>query len=377
MAERNAIIINLGGLNAACLGCYGNGYIGTPTLDRLAAEGFVFDQCFADGPCPLAARQAWWTGRHQFLEPAPPGGDGLQPGQHAAVPRPSLANLLWLNGIDTTLIRVSCGIGGDACQQDSDFVHAIEVDVKPPATIKPLFDVAQRWLRQHGDKGPFLLFLDCRGANGLLNPSDAHEQAITQLDAQVGSFLDGLRGSDVCGDTPIVVTSDVGQPTGETAVAGAGRSPLHEDRVHVPLILSWPGVTEPASRSHALVEAVDLMPTLLDVFGAAVPLHIDGRSLVPIVRFEQRKLRDHAMMGIAGRELAVRTAEWHLIVPQSAPDPDMAPVAEPQLYVKPDDRCERNDVARQFPDVVEQLKRLLQLTRPSHLPQAGNSIGLA
>src|SRR5437867_1789574 len=52
------------GLNLGYVGCYGNEWVATPTLDRLAAEGIVFDYHYADSPDPAAAKRAWYTGRY-------------------------------------------------------------------------------------------------------------------------------------------------------------------------------------------------------------------------------------------------------------------------------------------------------------------------
>ncbi len=52
------LVIVARGLQLGALGCYGNGWIDTPALDRLAAEGVVFDQHFADAASPEGARAA-------------------------------------------------------------------------------------------------------------------------------------------------------------------------------------------------------------------------------------------------------------------------------------------------------------------------------
>src|SRR5262249_22674547 len=55
-------------LHPGYLGCYGNEWISTTALDRLAAEGVVFDQHFADVPEASAACRAWRSGRYQIPE---------------------------------------------------------------------------------------------------------------------------------------------------------------------------------------------------------------------------------------------------------------------------------------------------------------------
>src|SRR5579885_3671422 len=77
----NVIVLALRGCPVAALGPYGNEWIATPHLDRLAAEGVVFDRHLSDCPDPDAAGRAWRTGRHQFpplpaSSPLPSVGEG-------------------------------------------------------------------------------------------------------------------------------------------------------------------------------------------------------------------------------------------------------------------------------------------------------------
>src|SRR4051794_37510855 len=60
-----AVVVSVSGCPAGWLGAYGNEWVATPNLDRLAAEGVVFDRHVSDCPHPDAARAAWMTGQHQ------------------------------------------------------------------------------------------------------------------------------------------------------------------------------------------------------------------------------------------------------------------------------------------------------------------------
>ena len=352
----NAIIINLGGLNVARLGCYGNGEIETPCLDRLAAEGFVFDQAFADSPCPAAARRAWWTARHQFFEAPGQAGAGISTDQAGSRDQ-CLLRLLRSNEIQTVLARDTAGLCPGEIPEQTGFGRIIELQPGPPDSAKRVFESAKQWLECEADEGPNLVFLDCWGVHPPTGPGLDQAQTVEYFDEQLGSFVDRLRALKGWGNALLVVTSDFGEPISPNE-PGADVPALGEERVHVPLMLHWPEQAEPASRSPALVQAVDLMPTLSEAFGVAVPPSVHGRSLLPLVRFEQRKLREHVCTGVTDREWAIRTTEWHLIVPQS--NPNDVPPGDPRLYVMPDDRWQRNDVARQFPEVVNELvKRLL------------------
>src|SRR4051812_23790205 len=84
-----AIVFVLRGGPAGWLGAYGNEWVATPNLDRVAAGGVVFDRPLSDCPAPAAARRAWLTGRHQIpamSEPNPPAPFPLREGGEASSP---------------------------------------------------------------------------------------------------------------------------------------------------------------------------------------------------------------------------------------------------------------------------------------------------
>src|SRR5437762_1004777 len=60
------LVISVRGFHLGYLGCYGNEWISTPALDRLATDGIVFDQHITDVPEASAARRAWRSGRYQL-----------------------------------------------------------------------------------------------------------------------------------------------------------------------------------------------------------------------------------------------------------------------------------------------------------------------
>ena len=57
-------------------------------------------------------------------------------------------------------------------------------------------------------------------------------------------------------------------------------------------IARWPGVVPRGSESDALIEYVDVVPTLIDVAGGRPPAHLDGRSFLPVLRGETRHHKD-------------------------------------------------------------------------------------
>ena len=80
--------------------------------------------------------------------------------------------------------------------------------------------------------------------------------------------------------------------------------------------------------------------------------------MLPLIRGEVTKLREYACLGMDVEEFAIRTHHWHLVLPIEV-DPDDPP-RSPELYRKPEDRWDQNDVAAEHPDVAEGLELALR-----------------
>ncbi len=135
---------------------------------------------------------------------------------------------------------------------------------------------------------------------------------------------------------------------------------LYEELIHTPLLIRMPGGKFGGGRHQALVQTVDLLPTILGAFGVRPaddhqPIH--GHDLLPLVRGEQTKVRDYACLGMDVEEFAIRTHLWHLILPLVS-DPEEPRSTE--LYRKPEDRWDQNNVVEQHPEVADQLELALR-----------------
>lgn len=121
---------------------------------------------------------------------------------------------------------------------------------------------------------------------------------VESMDETVGMVRRALREAGIAEETVIVFTSDNGglstleasigidRPSTSNYPLRAGKGWLYEGGVRVPLIVHWPGVTEPGSISETPVTSTDFYDTIAEVTGTSVPGNqgIDGRSLVPILQ---------------------------------------------------------------------------------------------
>jgi arylsulfatase A-like enzyme len=139
----------------------------------------------------------------------------------------------------------------------------------------------------------------------------AYYTSVEHLDKNVGLVLDALKKSGHEKDTMVVYTGDHGYLLGQH-----GRFEKHcmfEEAVRAPLLVRHPGVVKPGGTSSALVEFIDIAPTLLESCGLPVPAEVQGRSFLPLLRGETTKHREHVVAEYSENEEAmVRTGRWKL-----------------------------------------------------------------
>lgn len=124
----------------------------------------------------------------------------------------------------------------------------------------------------------------------------AYYAMIELIDTQFGRLLDALEASGQLDDTIILFHSDHGETLGDHGLLYKGCR-FFEGLVHVPMIWSWRGQTSTNLRSEALVELVDIAPTLLDAAGIDVPANMQGKSLWPMLtgKADLQHHKDHVI----------------------------------------------------------------------------------
>lgn len=113
----------------------------------------------------------------------------------------------------------------------------------------------------------------------------AYYAMIELIDDQFGRILSTLDDLGQRDNTVVIFSSDHGEALGDHGLLLKGCR-FYEGLVRVPLICSWTGHFEKGLQSDALVELIDIVPTLLDIGEIAVPKRLQGRSLLPILTGE-------------------------------------------------------------------------------------------
>jgi arylsulfatase A-like enzyme len=107
---------------------------------------------------------------------------------------------------------------------------------------------------------------------------------VQSIDDNVGRLLDFLKGSGLERDTIVVYTSDQGFFLGDHGLFD--KRFMYEESLRMPLLVRWPAVVRPGSRTEAMALNVDFAPTFLEAAGVTVPASMQGRSLLPLLRGE-------------------------------------------------------------------------------------------
>ncbi|MHC4877696.1 MAG: sulfatase [Planctomycetota bacterium] len=119
----------------------------------------------------------------------------------------------------------------------------------------------------------------------------AYAACISYVDTQIGLLLDELTSSGRMNNTVVVLLSDHGWHLGEQSAWG--KMTNFEIATRVPLLIAAPGVT--GNRTQTLAELVDIYPTLCALAGTNPPSHIEGESLIPVLKQPERTIDSIAL----------------------------------------------------------------------------------
>jgi arylsulfatase A-like enzyme len=108
---------------------------------------------------------------------------------------------------------------------------------------------------------------------------------ISEVDSQIGRICAWLRARGLWEDTLVVLTSDHAEMMGDHWMLGKGG--WFDGSYHIPLIVKPTGRKRRCRTVEVLTEAVDIAPTLVEAMGGVPPVHLDGRSLVPLLSGHQ------------------------------------------------------------------------------------------
>ncbi len=395
MKGRHAICIVVDGLRASALGTYGNTIFSTPHLDALASRSLVADWLWADSPTLPGFYHGVWQGEH-----------ALRPENSSS--QAAVLKALRQQGVRQCLISDDRQLMEQAMPLPFDQTWLIENDPRQAAdeientamaqlfseTVERLVtwqeEVSENnagsllWLHSRGMIGPWdapqamraeLLDEEDPEVAEFISPPDAicdiedpdtilaHRVAyaaqVAVLDACLGAFCNAVEELFAGTETLVMLLGSRGFSLGEHGAIGTDCSALFSEQLHLPWLVNVCGNSVPVLRHSGLVQPADVGATLLEWLGVetATP-HGDGIALSSAWNEKLKSSRSLAVTSGSDGELAIRTAAWMLRTTRQSQSQSPEDAAE--LYVKPDDRWEFNNVATRCPEVVEQLREELR-----------------
>jgi len=322
------------------LGCYGYERDTSPHLDALGREGIVFEHCLA---------QSTWTKPTSATLHT-----GLLPSRHGAnetaaqvrVEFETLAERLKSAGYRTAGFGYNPNVFGSATgfEQGFDVFEEVLSDRPVPeptnaagigdefaegARAEQVVGRALEWLDGVDRDEPFFLYVHLIDVHMPLRPpepfasrfarvpqpdgldpwdlvaepekldeegwtmlKDLYDAEIAYVDAQLERLTSGLAERGLSDDTALVFVSDHGEEFFEHGHYGHSDAQIYSEIVHVPLVLSAPGLPDDwrGARVPSLVQQIDLVPTALDLAGLEPDPTLPGRSLLEPLRAPREAL---------------------------------------------------------------------------------------
>lgn len=293
-------------VSAEDLGCYGHPTIQTPHLDRMAAEGLVFDQAYLSISSCSPSRCSIITGRYPHntgaaeLHTSLPAGQVLFPellkqagyytllsGKHHMGPNANRGFDVVNKGKGPGKQETWVSLLRDRPKDKPFFFWLASTDAHRGWTLN---GDAPVYTEEDAVVPPYLV-------DGPLTRADLakYYHEVSRTDTFAGRLRAELERQGVAENTYVIYCSDNGRPFPR------GKTRLYDDGIKTPLIVWAPGRVEPG-RTSSLVSSIDIGPTLLELAGVTKDPRIQGQSFVPV-------LDDPAAVS---REVVFAEHNWHV-----------------------------------------------------------------
>ena len=445
----NIVYILLDDAGYGDLSCYGQEKFQTPNIDQLAIEGMKFTRHYSGSTVCAPTRCCLMTGKHtghayvRGNREVKPEGQAPMPYDIVTIPR-----LLQRQGYVTGAFG-KWGLGspgsdsdpanhfnafyGYNCQREAHTYYPthlwknkekISLDGETYAHTQ-IHEQAMQFIRNYKDR-PFFLFLPVTIPHAAMhvpdeysepfrkkwpefddkvgkyantevkNPIAAFAGMMTLMDQQVGELMALLKELEVDDNTLVMLSSDNGphQEGGHDPKFFNSNGPfkghkrdLYDGGIRCPLIARWPGKIAPGTKSRMLSAHWDMMPTLLEVAGAAdsVPKDTDGISMLPTLLGDPENQKRHEFLYWEfferGGKRAVRFGNWKAVQLDVHKKGDDAHI---ELYNMQTDIGETKDVAEDNPELIEAAQKVFKAahtpskhwkfgTNPKKKPKASKS----
>jgi arylsulfatase A-like enzyme/Tfp pilus assembly protein PilF len=368
------VLITLDTTRADHLGAYGYSEIETPHLDRLAADGVLFQQAVTSVPLTLPAHTSLMTGTYPFRHGVRDNAGFVLGGAHTTLAEClRLAGYRTLGVVGSLVLNRHQGLDQGFERYDDRF-RAADRDLPSPELLasRDGAEVVERalgWWGERAGRERVFLWVHLFDPHYPYAPpvefaeryrGRPYDGEIAYVDSLVGQVVARLKKASLYDSTLLVVAGDHGEGLDQHSEPAHGVF-LYESTLHIPLIIRTP---DPRYRGRvgALVRDIDVMPTVLDYLGLPLPDSLDGRSVLPLMAGGQEPERRayaeayYTRFHFGWSELrALRSPRYKYI---EAPTPE--------LYDLVEDPRETVNVLARRPEIAAELRSELQALVERH-----------
>ncbi len=349
----NILFITFDTTRADRLPAYGFSGARTPNIDRLAAEGTLFEEVYAQAPQTMPNHTSMFTGLYTITH------NVLTNGQRLSSKAVTMAEILHSNGYRTAAVVAAAPLMkefnlhqgfryyNDEFREPAlvsgfkTFLRFFSANKWNLPTSRPanrVTEYALQWLKRNASrKKPFFLWIhyfdphhpyerhpdfeqpeliDEDGENNPYGYKEANYiNEIEFADHWMGKVLDYLDENGLTDRTLTVFTADHGESLGEHDYRGH-RQDVYQNIIRVPLILRWPGEVGAGERIKTPGMSIDILPTLLALLEIPfLPNSFQGKNLFSLPPDQPRKLYSVAVKLFTKTPIrkAMVQGEWKFI----------------------------------------------------------------
>lgn len=417
----NVVVIFIDDMGYGDVGFNGATIPQTPNLDHMATEGMKFTDFYVGCAVCSGSRTSLMTGCHyQRLSMNavlfPNSGRGLHPDEvtladmlkdagystacigkwHLGHLPPCLptdqgfdsywgvpySNDMWIDPANTlaedivlregvTLADLSSGKKSKNAVPLMRNEEVVEYPADQRTLTKRYTEESIRFIKENTEQ-PFFLYLPHTMVHRPLAVSEAFDDpskelitnAIEEVDWSVGEILKALRETGVAEKTLVIFTSDNGAAVGSSLPLRAKKASVYDGGIREPTLMWWPGQIPAGSVCREVAASIDLMPTLVELCGGAMPAKkIDGKNIWSLMRGEADAVSPHENYVLMHGPGTVRSGKWKFYPwPEgkgakrrglATENPSKFPV---QLYDTVADISETTNLAPKNPEVIARLQ---------------------
>jgi len=362
----NVVLISIDSLRAAHLGTYGYARPTSPNIDRLAAEGVVFENHISSTSWTLPAHAAIFSSLPDSVHGCTDTDRILAEEVTTLAERFAAAGYHTAGFFAGPYLHPAFGLGQGFEDYENCTSYARALDEAPPESWVMDMDIMHRshrditnpnvyaaftrWLHRPRP-GRFFVFVHLwdvhydfippspydtmfdpdydgpvTGENFLFDPAinagmsprdlehlvALYDGEVAWTDEYVGRLVASLEAAGVLDETVIAITADHGTGFFEHGLKGH-RNSLFDELIRVPLVIRYPARIAPGARVTAQTRAIDIGPTLLELAGLPAPDQVMGESLVGLAAGRELDFDNTAvseLFSVGQRVRTVRTLEW-------------------------------------------------------------------